>query len=158
MLESFDGKSPSVSDHAFVHRSACVRGDVRIGDHSIVLSNVSLIGDNGPVIIGRRCLIEENCVFHVDTFSSWENGTASRLCIGERVIVGHGAVVHAKSIGNRVLIGINASVLEDVEIGDECIIAAGSVIPEGTVIPNRSFVAGVPACIKGEISRNYEQE
>ena len=70
------------------------------------------------------------------------------------MIVGHGAVVHAKSIGNRVLIGINASVLEDVEIGDECIIAAGAVIPEGTVIPNRSFVAGVPASIKREISAN----
>ena len=73
MLESLDGKSPRVSDLAFVHRSACVRGDVRIGDHSIVLSNVSLIGDNGPVIIGRRCLIEENCVFLV---GKWHGLTA----------------------------------------------------------------------------------
>ncbi len=151
MLESFDGKVPQVSTEAFVHKTACVSGDVTIAGLSLVLPGVVITGNNGPIKIGTRTIIEENCVLHVGTFADWEKGIPSQMNIGERVIIGHGAVVHAKAVGDRVLIGINATLLEGVEVGDECIIAAGAVVPEGLLIPNRSFVAGVPAKIKSKI-------
>ncbi len=152
MLEVFKNKAPMVSDRAFVHHSACVCGDVRIGDYSVIRANSSIIGDDGTIIIGAKTVVEENCVLHVGNFSDWEKNLPGKLLIGKRVIVGHGAVVHAKQIGNRVLIGMNSTVLEGVEIGDDCIIAAGAVVKEGSIIPDRSFVAGVPATIKGQVS------
>jgi len=152
MIETFDNHTPDISRKAFVHRSACISGDVRIADYSIVRSNTSVIGDNGSIVIGSRSVIEEGCVLHVGNFAAWEQGSASTMHLGERVIIGHGAVVHARTVGDRVLIGINASVLENVEIGDDCIIAAGAVVREGSIIPSRSRVAGVPATIKGPVS------
>jgi len=93
--------------------------------------------------IGRYTHIEDNAVLH--------SGFAPTL-IGDNVIIGHSAMVHAQKIGNNVLIGANATILHDVEIGNLCIIAGGAVVPEGMNIPNSSFVAGVPAEIKGQAS------
>jgi len=90
--------------------------------------------------IGRNTHIEENAVVHC---------TSS---IGDDVVIGHGAVVEASVVGDKVLIGNNATVLAASEIGSHCIVAAGSVVPEGMQIPDRCFVAGVPATIKGEVT------
>jgi carbonic anhydrase/acetyltransferase-like protein (isoleucine patch superfamily) len=151
MLETFDGQRPKLADSAFVHRSACVRGDVEIGDRSMVLPGASITGDCGTIRIGRCTIIEDNCVIHVGTHEEWERNIRSLLEIGDNVTIGHGAVVHGRSIGNRVLIGMNATILEAVQIGDECVIAAGAVVPQGMTVPDRSFVAGVPGKIKGEL-------
>ena len=144
MIESFDGKMPRVLQSAFVHRSGHVMGDVEIGDYSIVLPGAVVKGDIGSITIGTRVFVEENCVLH-----------GARLDIGDRVVIGHGAVVHGRRIGNRVLIGMNATILQDVEIGDSCVIAAGTVVPEGMNIPSGSFVAGVPAKIKGGLKEEH---
>jgi carbonic anhydrase/acetyltransferase-like protein (isoleucine patch superfamily) len=144
MLESFDGKAPKIAESAYVHPFAFIRGDVEIGEHSIIWPGASITADLGALRIGKCATIEDNCLVHVGTKSE----------IGNYVIIGHGAVVHGKKIGNHVLIGMNATILQHVEIGNECVIAAGSVVTERMKIPDRSFVAGVPAKIKGGLTPN----
>ncbi|MFC2059124.1 gamma carbonic anhydrase family protein [Chloroflexota bacterium] len=92
--------------------------------------------------IGSFTDVEDGCVVHA----------GDPMEIGDNVLIGHGAVVHGRRIGNRVLIGMNATVLEHAEVGDDCVIAAGAVVTEGMVIPPGSFVAGVPAKIKGKVT------
>jgi len=92
--------------------------------------------------------VEDNCVIHSGSLDGFED-----IVIGENVVIGHGAVNHARKIGNNVLIGINATILHDAEIGDFCIIAAGALVGQGAKIPDRSFVAGVPGKVKKEVSQ-----
>lgn len=155
MLESFDGKKPVVAETAFVHPTAHVRGDVEIGELSIVWPGTTIAGDMGTIKIGRCVIIEDNCVLHAGACEDWEQNNRSLLEIGENVTIGHGAVVHARKIGNRVMVGMNSTILEQVEIGDNCIIAAGALVPEGMKIPNGSMVAGIPAKIKGELKEDH---
>ena len=155
MIESFDGKTPFISESAFVHPSAHVRGDVKIGEYSIIWPGASITGDMGIIRIGRCAIIEDNAILHAGRCEDWEHNERSLLEIGDNVTVGHGAVVHAKSIGNRVLIGMNSTILENVQIGDNCIIAAGALVLEGMNIPNGSMVAGIPAKIKGKLKEEH---
>lgn len=155
MIESFDGKTPRIDASAFVHPGAYVRGDVEIGELSIVWPGASITGDMGRVKIGRCVIIEDNCVLHAGACEDWERNVRSVLEIGENVTVGHGAVVHATKIGNRVMVGMNATILERAEIGDNCMIAAGAIVPEGMKVPEGSMVAGVPAMIKGKLKKEH---
>jgi carbonic anhydrase/acetyltransferase-like protein (isoleucine patch superfamily) len=115
-----------------------VLGDVEIGEDCIVLPGAVVRGDFGYIKIGNGVWIEDNVVVH---------GAPPGLEIGDKVTIGHGAVINGRKIGSRVLIGINACILHDVEIGDRCIIAAGAVVTDGMKIPDGSFVAGIPAKI-----------
>ena len=155
MIESFDGKTPIVSESAFVHPSACIRGDVHIGDLSIIWPGTSITGDMGQVVVGRCAIIEDNCVLHAGACEDWERNERSLLEIGQNVTIGHGAVVHARKIGNRVMIGMNSTILEKVEIADNCIIAAGALVSEGMKVPEGSLVAGVPGEIKGLLKEEH---
>jgi carbonic anhydrase/acetyltransferase-like protein (isoleucine patch superfamily) len=74
------------------------------------------------------------------------------VSIGDRVIIGHGAVLNCRRVGDQVLIGMNATILHDVEIGNNCIIGAGSLVSQGMKIPDDSFVVGVPAKVKGKVT------
>ncbi|VUT26707.1 MAG: putative lipopolysaccharide biosynthesis O-acetyl transferase WbbJ [Candidatus Methanolliviera sp. GoM_asphalt] len=94
--------------------------------------------------IGENTHIEDNVVLH---------GGFTPMTIGDNVIIGHSAMVHAEKVGDNVLIGMGATVLHNVEIGDRCIIAGGAVVLDGMKIPSESFVAGVPAQIKGKVSQ-----
>lgn len=146
MLESFMGKMPFVPDSCFVSDVAYIMGDVEFGDGCSVWPGAVIRGDTpggvhgSKMTIGNNSHIEDNVTVHF---------TKS---IGDRVVMGHGAVIEAFSIGNNVLIGDNATVLAYSKIGDNCIIAAGSTVTEGMEIPDNSFVAGVPAKIKSRIS------
>jgi carbonic anhydrase/acetyltransferase-like protein (isoleucine patch superfamily) len=97
-----------------------------------------------PVVIGEETNIQDGCVIHVDT---------NRPCvIGDRVTVGHGAVLHGCRIQDDVMVGIRATVLNDAQIGSGSVIGAGALIPEGAIIPNDSLVLGVPGKIVGPVS------
>lgn len=139
MIRSFDGKTPKIAGSAFISEAAYIVGDVEIGEHSNVWPGAVIRADFAPIKIGRYVDIEDNATLHA--------GVAME--IGDNVIVGHGAAVHSSRVGNKVLIGMNATTLHNSEIGDFCIIGAGSVVTEGMVIPSGSFVVGVPAKIKG---------
>jgi carbonic anhydrase/acetyltransferase-like protein (isoleucine patch superfamily) len=152
MIETFGGIRPRIAASAFVHPLALVRGDVQIGELSVVHAGAVINADLAHIQIGNRVMIEDNCVIHAGRFEDWQRGVRTPLTIGDDVILGHGAVVHGKKIGDRVMVGMNATVLQDVELGDYCVVAAGAVVPEGANIPPRSFLAGVPAKAKGGLS------
>ena len=138
MIKSFDGKTPRIAESAFVSQAACVIGDVEIGEESSVWPGAVIRGDSGCITIGRRTAVEDNCVIH-SGFPPHGDVT-----IGDRVQIGHGAVLNCRKIGDSVLIGMNSTILHEAEIGDFCIIAAGSLVGQGKKIPDNSFVVGIP--------------
>jgi len=147
MIKSFNRKTPKIAASAFVSEAAYIVGDVEIGENSSIWPGAVIRGDTGRVVIGKYTAIEDNCVVH-----SGKPGEGD-VFIGDMVNVGHGAVIHGRRIGNNVLVGINAVVLHDAEIGDFCLIGAGCIVSEGMVVPGHSFIAGVPGKIKGKVSQ-----
>jgi carbonic anhydrase/acetyltransferase-like protein (isoleucine patch superfamily) len=106
-------------------------------------------GDIGKIKIGKNSVVEDNCVIHS---GSPNLPPIAEAIIGDNVIIGHGAVSNGRRIGNNVIIGMNSTILHDVEIGDNSIIAAGCVVTEKMKIPNNSFVTGVPGKIKRTVT------
>ncbi len=148
MIRSFNGKIPSIAESAFVSEAAYVIGDVEIGEGSSVWPGAVIRGDFAEIKIGRNNLIEDNCVLH----------SGIPMEIGDNNTIGHGVVVHGLRIGNSNLIGMNATVLDNVEIGDHCVIGAGCLVSQGMKIPDYSFVVGVPAEIKRQISPDRRRQ
>lgn len=142
MIRSFEGKTPKIAESAFVSEAAYVIGDVEIGEGSSVWPGAVIRGDFAKIKIGRNNLIEDNCVIH----------TGVPIEIGDSNTIGHGVVIHSLKIGSSNLIGMNATVLDDVEIGNHCVIGAGCLVSQGMKIPDNSFVVGVPAEIKGQVA------
>jgi carbonic anhydrase/acetyltransferase-like protein (isoleucine patch superfamily) len=148
MIKSFNGKIPKIDKSAFVSEAAYVVGDVEIDENSSVWPGAVIRGDFGKIKIGRNTAVEDNCVIHSGSPAS----PIRDVTLGDEVHIGHGAVINCRRIGNNVLIGMNATILHDAEIGDFCIIGAGCLVGQGMKIPDRSFVVGVPGKIKGEVS------
>lgn len=141
MIRSIKGKAPQIHPTAFISETAYIVGEVTIGENSSIWPGAVIRGDFGSISIGKNTAIEDNCVVH-----SWD------CLIGDNVIVGHGAVIHCKSIGNGSMVGINAVLLQGAEIGEECFIAAGALVTPNTKIPPRSLVMGSPAKVKEQLS------
>jgi carbonic anhydrase/acetyltransferase-like protein (isoleucine patch superfamily) len=145
VIRSFNGKKPRIAASAHISEAAYIVGDVVIGEGSSVWPGAVIRADSGRVVIGKNTAIEDNCVVHS---GKPPDGDTS---IGDNVNVGHGAVFHGRKIGNNVLVGINAVILHEAVIGDYCLIGAGCMVSEGMVIPDNSFVVGIPAKIKGKV-------
>jgi carbonic anhydrase/acetyltransferase-like protein (isoleucine patch superfamily) len=135
------GRFPRVHPSAFIDDSAQVIGDVEIGEESSVWMMVVIRGDVHRIRIGRRSNVQDGTIVHVmkDTHPTM---------IGDNVTIGHAAVVHGCTIEDRCLVGMRAIILNGARIGTESIVAAGSLVPEGMVVPARSLVMGTPAKIK----------
>ena len=118
MIRSFDGKSPKIHPSAFISETAYIVGDVEVGEGASVWPGAVIRGDYGKIIIGRNCSIQDNCVLHTDDY----------LELGDNVLMTHGAVVHGGTIGNNVLIGVNAAVLESAHVGNYCLIGACALV------------------------------
>ena len=128
--------------------AAYVVGDVEIGEDSSVWPGAVIRGDFGSIKIGRNTIIEDNCMIHSGTYSA----AIGNVSIGDQVVIGHGAVLNCRRIGDQVLVGMNATILHDVEIGNNCIIGAGCLVSQGMNIPDNSFVVGVPAKVKRPVT------
>jgi len=126
--------------------SAVILGDVTIGEDSSVWFNAVIRGDVAPVTIGKRVNVQDGAVIHCDT------GVPN--IIGDDVTIGHGAIVHGMIVGDGTLIGMHATLLSRTQIGKECLIAAGAIVPPGLVVPDRMCVMGVP----GKIVRPVTEE
>lgn len=142
-------RRPSVAATAFVAPNATLLGDVTIGDQASVWYGAVLRGDINRIAVGDRSNIQDGSVLHL----SAEHG----CLIGEDVTVGHMAMLHACTIGNEVLIGMGAIILDGVEIGDRCIIGAGSLVTQNKKIPPGSMVMGSPAKVVRALTEE-EQE
>jgi carbonic anhydrase/acetyltransferase-like protein (isoleucine patch superfamily) len=151
MIRSLGDKTPKIAETAFVSEAAYVIGEVEIGEHSSVWPGAVIRADFGSIRIGNNTAVEDNCVLHSGTPN--EPGYREKMTIGDNVHIGHGAVLNCRKIGNKVLVGMNATVLHDAEIGEYCIIAAGCLVKEGAKIPDGSFVAGVPGRVMGKATK-----
>ena len=145
MLRPYKGRLPSVHDSAFVDQSAQVIGDVEIGAESSVWMNVVMRGDVHWIRVGRRSNIQDGTVVHV------MNGVHPTT-IGDDVTIGHGAIVHGCTLRDRILVGMGAILLNGVEVGEDSIVAAGTLLPEGARIPPRSLVMGAPGKVRRELT------
>jgi carbonic anhydrase/acetyltransferase-like protein (isoleucine patch superfamily) len=141
VIRAYRGASPRLHPSAFVDESAQVIGDVTIGEESSVWMCAVVRGDVHWIRIGRRSNIQDGCVVHVMT------GTHP-AAIGDRVTVGHGALVHGCTIEDQCLIGMGAILLNGVHVGTGSIVAAGTLLVEGTRVPPRSLVMGSPGKVK----------
>jgi carbonic anhydrase/acetyltransferase-like protein (isoleucine patch superfamily) len=133
-----DGVVPRFGAGVFVAPNASVIGDVVIGDESSLWFGTVVRGDVFPIRIGARTNVQDNTVIHV-------TGGKSPTTIGDDVTVGHLALVHGCTIGDRCLIGMGSILLDDAVVEEECLVAAGSLVPPRMRIPARSLVMGRPA-------------
>ena len=141
----FTGEIPRIDDSAYVDATALVLGRVSIGARSSIWPGTVVRGDVHHIQIGEETNVQDLSCLHVlkDRFS---------LRLGDRVSVGHGVVLHGCDIGDFTLVGMRATVMDDVQIGSECLIAAGALITPGTKLPPRSLVMGSPAKVKREVN------
>jgi carbonic anhydrase/acetyltransferase-like protein (isoleucine patch superfamily) len=144
MIQPYQNHKPILGKNVRLHESATVIGQVTLGDDVSLWPSAVLRGDMAAIRIGNRTNIQDGSVFHTDTDYP--------AVIGEDCVVGHKACVHACTVGNRCLIGINSTILTGAIIGDECIIGAGAVVLEGAKIPPRSLVLGVPGKIVRQVT------
>ncbi|RNC83175.1 MAG: gamma carbonic anhydrase family protein [Balneola sp.] len=138
MIKDFLGKSPQIHKTAFVVESADIIGDVQIGEQSSVWFNVTIRGDVNWIKIGDRTNVQDNVCIHV------MNQTGPTL-IGDEVTIGHGAVVHGCTVNDRVLIGINATILDKAVIESDVIVAAGTLVPPNKTLQSGFLYMGSPA-------------
>lgn len=129
--------APSVADTAWVAPTAVLIGAVEVAEGASIWYGAVLRGDNEPIVVGRNTNVQDNAVFHTDE--------GIPVSLGEGVSIGHGAIVHGATVGDHVLVGMGAILMNRSVIGSECLIAAGALVPEGASIPPRSLVVGVPA-------------
>ncbi|GAA1818747.1 gamma carbonic anhydrase family protein [Nesterenkonia flava] len=139
-----NGKTPQIHDDVFLAPTAAITGDVVMKRASSAFYGVSVRGDSDQIVVGEGTNLQDNVVLHTD---------AGAPCVlGDGVSVGHGAVVHGCTVGDRSLIGMSATVMSRAVIGEESLVAAGAVVLEGTQVPPRSLVAGVPAKVRRELT------
>jgi carbonic anhydrase/acetyltransferase-like protein (isoleucine patch superfamily) len=143
LISAVGGKEPTVAPGAFVAPTAVVLGDVVLAAGSSVWYHTVIRGDGGPIALGADSNIQDNCTVHVDP--------GFPVSIGERVSVGHNAVLHGCTVEDDVLIGMGATVLNGARIGAGSLVAAQALVPQGMVVPPGSLVAGVPAKVKREL-------
>ncbi|MDQ3682961.1 MAG: transferase hexapeptide repeat family protein [Bacteroidota bacterium] len=144
MIYEFNGIKPVIHQTAFIHPQAAVTGNVIIGKDVYIGPGAAIRGDWGKVIIEDGCNVQENCTIHMFP--------GVIVLLKESAHIGHGAIIHGATIGKNCLIGMNAVLMDEVELSDECIVGALSFIKQGEKFPSRSLIAGNPAKIIKEVS------
>ncbi|MCC6460430.1 MAG: transferase hexapeptide repeat family protein [Saprospiraceae bacterium] len=144
MIYEFNGYRPVIHPSAFIHPQAAVTGNVIIGRDVYVGPGAALRGDWGQILIEDGCNVQENCTLHMFP--------GLRVHLHEAAHIGHGAIIHGATVGRNSLIGMNAVLMDEVEIGEECIVGALCFVKNGEKIPRRSLVVGNPGKIIREVS------
>ena len=149
-LETFLQRKPAIGQGVYLAHGAVIVGDVAVGDHSSVWFNAVLRGDINRIVVGHHTNIQDQAVVHV--------ATDLPCLIGDYVTVGHSAIVHACTIGNEVLVGMGAIVLDGAVIGERSLLGANALITQGTQIPPGSLVLGSPARVARVLSAEERRE
>lgn len=144
MIFEFKGFIPVVHESAFVHPQATVTGNVTIGKDVYIGPGAAIRGDWGEIIIKDGCNVQENCTIHMFP------GTT--VILEENAHIGHGAIIHGAHIGENCMVGMNAVVMDNVELGAESIVGALSFIKGNEIIPPRSLVVGNPGRVIKTVS------
>jgi gamma-carbonic anhydrase len=144
MIRSFEGSRPDISKAAFVAASADIAGSVSLGEGASVWYGAVLRGDVAEIRVGAGSNVQDGAVLHVDE--------GQPCVLGELVTVGHRAVVHACTVGDRCLVGMGAIILDRAVIAEDSIVGAGALVTQGKAFPPRSMILGSPAKVVRELN------
>jgi phenylacetic acid degradation protein len=144
MFYAFQSFRPVVHESAFVHPTAVIIGNVIIGKDVYIGPGAVVRGDWGGIVIEDGCNVQENCIIHMFP--------GITVYLKASAHIGHGAIIHGSTIGRNSLVGMNAVVMDNVSVGEGCIIGALTFVPEGMDIPDRKIVVGNPARIVKDVS------
>ena len=143
-IYEIDGVKPVIHPSSYVHPTAVIIGAVQIGKNCYIGPNASIRGDYGKIILEDGVNFQDMCVAH-----GFPNGVT---LIKENGHISHGAVIHGCTIGKNTMIGIGSVIMDNAQIGDECMVAALSYVKPNFIAPNRSIVAGIPAEVKRPVT------
>jgi len=144
MVYSFKEFTPVIHESSFIHPQAAVTGNVLIGRNCYIGPGAAIRADWGKIIIEDGCNVQENCTIHMFP--------GRTVLLKENAHIGHGAIIHGATIGKNCLVGMNSVIMDNVELGDESIVGALTLIKEGEIIPSRSLIAGNPGKIIKQVS------
>lgn len=144
MIYQFKEFIPVIHETAFVHPQAAITGNVLIGKNVYIGPGAAIRGDWGGIIIEDGCNVQENCTIHMFP--------GVTVLLKEGAHIGHGAVIHGATIGKNCLVGMNAVIMDRVQLGDECIVGALSFIRADEIFDSRSLIVGNPAKKIKEVS------
>ncbi len=149
MILPHHGKRPHIHETAFIAPSADIIGEVTLREQTSVWFQVVIRGDVNSISIGPRTNVQDHSMLHVSRPNIGLPGKekGSPLVIGADCTIGHRVTLHGCTVGDRVLVGMGAIVMDDAVIGDDCIIGAGALVTQGAIIPSGSLVMGAPAKI-----------
>ena len=150
IVRPYKGKSPHIHPDVWVAETAVLIGDVTIGPRSGVWYNVVLRGDFHKIVISSETNVQDGTIIHVES-------KEGPCLIGNRVTVGHRAVVHGCLVEDEVVIGMGAVILSYAKLGQGCLIAAGAVVKEHEEVPPGAIMAGVPAKVIGEVTEEMQE-
>ncbi|MER8114613.1 gamma carbonic anhydrase family protein [Streptomyces sp. SID8366] len=149
LIVGIGGKEPRIDAEAFVAPTASVIGDVTLSAGASVWYGAVVRGDVETITVGARANVQDNVTLHADP--------GFPVTIGERVSIGHNAVVHGATVEDDCLVGMGATVLNGAVIGAGSLVAAQALVPQGMVVPAGSLVAGVPAKVRRELSAEEKE-
>lgn len=138
MILSFNDEKPSIHETCFIAENSTIIGAVTLEEYSSIWFGTVVRADVNSIYIGKGTNIQDNCTLHA-------NHDTNPIKLGEYVTVGHNVILHGCKLGNKVLIGMGAIIMDNVEIGDNTIIGAGSLVPPGKIIPSGVLCVGSPA-------------
>ena len=144
MIYEFNGYTPVVHPTSFVHPQATVTGNVIIGENVYIGPGAAVRGDWGEIIIENGCNVQENCTVHMFP------GTT--VLLKEGAHIGHGAIIHGATIGKNCLVGMKAVIMDNVVLGDECIVGALTFLAADSIIERRKIVVGNPGKVVKDVS------
>lgn len=143
-FEQYKDMKPTISPTAKIFANATLSGDITIGDYVNIWFNASLRGDMAPITIGHHTNIQDNAVVHTNTDMPTH--------IGANCTIGHGAIVHACTIGDNCLIGMGSIILDGAVVEDNALVGAGTLVPPGKIVPAKTLVIGNPMKIVRELT------
>lgn len=143
----FKGFKPVIHESAYVHENATVTGNVVIGKDVYIGPGAAIRGDWGGIVIKDGSNVQENCTLHMFP--------GVTMVLEESSHIGHGAVVHGAHIGRNSLVGMNSVIMDNVELGEECVVGALSIVKAGTVVPRRRLIVGNPAKVIKQLDDEF---
>lgn len=155
LIKKLRGVEPQIGEGTYLADTAVVIGDVTLGSDCSIWFGAVLRGDVNSITVGNRTNIQDGVVIHT-LYSGSPN--PSQTVIGDDVSVGHNAIIHGARIGDRCLIGMGATILDNAVVGEGCIVAAGALVLSGAVLEPGGLYAGVPAKRLREVSPEQQRD
>ena len=154
MIKDYKEYSPKIGKKTWIAENAMVIGECQIGNDCGIWFGVTIRGDVNYIKIGNRSNIQDGSIIHVDHSITENKDDGYPTKIGDDVTVGHGVTLHGCKIGNACLIGMSATLLNGCEIGEESMVAAGSLVTQNKKFPPRSLIMGTPAKVIRQLSED----